>query len=126
MEEKILPYWLNRIFPQMSTLFTMVQQPFPDIRISAFTFLSAIAPLHWAQKHYLRSPGVIEYLTSRTGQVMDKESLDRKYGIVCALVDSPVAAELLSAENLAKLRVYRSQGPVYSDPIVSVATRDAS
>ncbi|CAG7822052.1 unnamed protein product [Allacma fusca] len=122
-----LPRWFGLVFPQISVLFDLAQLPFADIRLKALTFLSSIAHLEWAQKHYLRSPGVIEYLTDRNIEP-DKDCALAKFKIVSIIIDSttPTTLKILSPENLARLRVHVKQGPFYAPAQSTVAFEGAS
>ena len=123
--------------------------PFPDVRISALNCLSSIATLDWAQRHYLRGPGiillkgrkcckwfnffehficsegVIEFLISREPQP-EKECVYAKYRLVKIIVDSTSASKNLSPENLAQLKVFVNQGPFYAPMESAVATAGGS
>jgi 26S proteasome non-ATPase regulatory subunit 5 len=122
-----LPKWFSMIFPQISVLFGLTQLPFADIRLKALTFLSSIAHLEWAQKHYLRSPGVIEFLTDRNIEP-DKDCALAKFKIVSIIVDSatPTTLKILSPENMARLRVHMKQGPFYAPAQSTVAFEGSS
>lgn len=113
------------LFPQISVLFDLVQQPFPDIRLSSLNFLTAIAPLEWAQRHYLRTAGIVEFLTNRDAEP-NKDCLHAKYKIVCIISDSPNASTLLSPENYGRLKIYKDQGPFYAAALSAVATEGSS
>ena len=106
-------------------MFGLVQQPFPDLRLSALNFLKAVAPLEWAQRHYLREAGVIEFLTNRDAEP-DKECLFVKYEIVCIIADSAAAAKILTPENYGRLKIYKDQGPFYAPATSAVATEGTS
>ncbi|ODN04124.1 26S proteasome non-ATPase regulatory subunit 5 [Orchesella cincta] len=120
-----LPHWFNILFPQISSLFDLVQLPFPDIRLSSLKFLTAVANLEWAQRHYLRTPGIVEFLTNRDVEP-DKECLFAKYKIVCIIATSPSAGTILSAENYGRLKIYKDQGPFYAAATSAVATEGSS
>lgn len=120
-----LPHWFNLLFPQISTLFELVQQPFPDIRLSSLNFLTVVAPLEWAQRHYLSTPGIVEFLTNRDAEP-NKECLIAKYKIVSIIADSKSAAKILKAEDYGRLKIYKDQGPFYSPATSAVATEGSS
>ncbi|XP_021944438.1 26S proteasome non-ATPase regulatory subunit 5 [Folsomia candida] len=122
--EDCLPHWFNILFHDMSELMDLVRLPFPEMRIAALNFLSSIAHLEWAQRHYLKGAGVIEFLTSRNPEPV-KECVYAKFRLVQIIVDSPSAAKILSAENMALLKLYIHQGPFYAHAEATVATAGA-
>jgi hypothetical protein len=110
--EKCLPYWFYMVFPDMSELFSLVRQPFADIRLSSLNFLSAIAHIEWAQKHYLRIAGVLEFLTNRESEP-DRECALAKFRIVSIIADSATAPKYLKPEDISLLKMHVDQGPFY-------------
>jgi len=64
----------------------------------------------------------MEFLLNRDVEP-EKECVHAKYKLVRIIVDSPSAAEILSPENMARLKVYVKQGPFYSEAQATVATK---
>jgi 26S proteasome non-ATPase regulatory subunit 5 len=118
--QSFLPRWFVLIFPRISVLFSLVQQPFPDIRLSALHFLGAIAHLEWAQKHYLRIPGVLEFLIDRSCEP-NKDCALAKFKIVSIIVESPTVTKILSMEDMGRLKIHIDQGPFYATAQATVA-----
>lgn len=118
--QSCLPRWFTMIFPRISTLFALVQQPFPDIRLSALHFLGAIAHIEWAQKHYLRIPGVLEFMMDRNCEP-NKDCALSKFKIVSIIVESPTVTKILSEEDMGRLKIHLAQGPFYATAQAAVA-----
>jgi len=125
MNEDCLPHWFNVVIHDMSEVFDMAKLPFPELRLAALTFMAAVAHLEWAQRHYLRGAGVVEFLISRSPEPL-KECVYAKYRLVKILVDSSTTSKFLTPEKMAELRVYIQQGPFYSPSESAVATMGGS
>jgi hypothetical protein len=74
--------------------------------------------------HHCLYIGVIEFLVHRDVEP-EKECVHAKFRIVKIIVDSPSAATILSAENMARLKLYVRQGPFYTQAVSTVATEGA-
>jgi len=122
--EKCLPFWFYQIFPDITELYHLVQQPFPDIRLSSMNFLGAIAHIEWAQKHYLRVPGVLEFLTNRDIEP-NKECALAKFRVVSIIVDSSTAKNFIKPDDLSLLKMHVEQGPFYVVAKPTMATEGA-
>jgi len=119
-----LSKWFQQSFPKMTTLFAIVQHSFPEIRLSGLNFLSGIANLEWAQKLYLRLPGVVEFLLQRNIEP-NKECRMAKFKIVTILAKSPTAFKYLTAEDIGRLKIHVDQGLNYLEAQTIVAVEGA-
>ena len=93
-------------------VWTVAQQPFPDLRLPAFHLLETVAALPWGQRVMNTTPGFKEYVLDRSTE-HSKEGKERKFELVQALAVSPTSVEILGQPYVVHLREYVNQGPFY-------------
>jgi hypothetical protein len=94
---------------------TMARSPLTEIRLGAYTLLTAVAKLATGGQVLFTHPGFYEWLMDRARE-STMEGREAKYGIVKAIVGSEVKG-LLSDVIVRKLEDYLKQGPHYHKPI---------
>ncbi|XP_053603779.1 26S proteasome non-ATPase regulatory subunit 5 [Plodia interpunctella] len=103
----------------METLFGICKNPFPDIRLAAFTLLNAVCQHQWGEELVAREAGFVEYLLDRTID-HTKKSKEAKFDIIKRLSKSPA----FDSNILQRLQTYVEQGPFYSDTTMQVAMEE--
>jgi hypothetical protein len=94
---------------------TMARSPLTEIRLGAYTLLTAVAKLGTGGQVLFTHPGFYEWLMDRARE-STMEGREAKYGVVKAIVGSEVKG-LLSDVIVRKLEEYLKQGPHYHKPI---------
>ncbi|GFR93137.1 26S proteasome non-ATPase regulatory subunit 5 [Elysia marginata] len=105
-------WFISSTSDAFTCVWTMAQQPFPDIRLPALHLLETIAALPWGQKVMNSTPGFKEYVLDRTTE-HSKEGKEMKFEMVRALADSPTATDILGQPYVIHLHEYVNQGPFY-------------
>ncbi|XP_038220245.1 26S proteasome non-ATPase regulatory subunit 5 [Zerene cesonia] len=114
--------WFRSLSKQpasIETLFGVCQNPFPDIRFSAFTLLDAVCQHKWGEDLVANCAGFIEFLLDRTLDYK-KQLMELKYDIIKRLSKSTA----FEANTLMRLQTYVDQGPFYSETIMQVAMEE--
>ncbi|GFO49594.1 26S proteasome non-ATPase regulatory subunit 5 [Plakobranchus ocellatus] len=105
--------WFVTSTPDAFTcVWSTAQQPFPDLRLPALHVLQTVAALPWGQKMMNATPGFREYVLDRSTE-HSKEGKESKYELVCALANSPTAAEIFGQPYLVQLKEYVNQGAFF-------------
>ncbi|XP_013190282.1 26S proteasome non-ATPase regulatory subunit 5 [Amyelois transitella] len=105
--------------PSMETLFGICKNPFPDIKLAAFTFLNAVCQHQWGEELVAREAGFVEYLLDRSID-HTKQSKEAKFDVIKRLANSPA----FDPNILQRLQSYVEQGPFYSDTTLQVAMEE--
>ncbi|XP_030028072.2 26S proteasome non-ATPase regulatory subunit 5 [Manduca sexta] len=105
--------------PSMEIVFGLCKNPFPDIKLAAFTFLDALCQHQWGEELVARTAGFIEYLLDRSVDYT-KESKEVKYDIIKRLSNSAA----FDPNMITRLQTYVEQGPFYSESQLEVAMED--
>lgn len=109
----ILLVWFQQMGPEaFNTVIGLTRLPFIELRLSALTFLSALAKQTWGTERICGYPGIIEYLTDRSTEV-HKDCKTAKYDIICNLIESPNIEDILSEETLTRLKDFVKEGPYF-------------
>ncbi|KAI5646556.1 proteasome non-ATPase 26S subunit domain-containing protein [Phthorimaea operculella] len=103
----------------MDKLCEICKNPFPDIRLAAFSLLEAVCQHQWGEELVARCAGFIEYLLDRSTD-HTKECKEVKYDVIRRLSRSMA----FDANTLQKLTTYVEQGPFYSETTLEVAMEE--
>lgn len=105
--------------PPMELLFSMCRNPFPDIRLGAYSLLDATCQHHWAEELIAQTPGFIEYLLDR---LLDytKESKEVKFEVIKKLASSTAFDPTI----IERLKKYAEDGPFSTEFNVEIAMED--
>ncbi|CAG2209228.1 PSMD5 [Mytilus edulis] len=110
---KLSEKWFDHLDPNMlQIIMSIARQPFPELRHSSHSVLSALALIPWGQKRLCEFPGFNEYLLDRSTE-KSKEAKESKYEIVRTLAESPTSMDIFGSPYIVQLKAYFLQGPIY-------------
>lgn len=103
----------------------LAKLPFPEFRLSAFSFLKAITTHLWGTIKLYNSPGMVEFLLDRSSE-FNKDCKQMKYEVVCNMVSCPNAEHTINPELLLSLKEFVREGPFFVPVQVEMATEGAN
>uniref|UniRef100_A0A0L8I5F0 26S proteasome non-ATPase regulatory subunit 5 n=2 Tax=Octopus bimaculoides TaxID=37653 RepID=A0A0L8I5F0_OCTBM len=115
-------HWFSLISSSpFNLIFSICQQPFPNIRLASKSIYVSLANQSWALQLMVHHPTFIEYLLDRTTET-SAEDKRLKYKVVETLLQNSCTEEIFGSPNYLKLRLYQQQGPFYmhSQPVVTM------
>ncbi|XP_029649309.1 26S proteasome non-ATPase regulatory subunit 5 [Octopus sinensis] len=115
-------HWFSLISSNpFNLIFSIGQQPFPNIRLASKSIYVSLANQRWALELMAHHPTFIEYLLDRSTEA-SSEDKRLKYKVVEALLQNSCTEEMFGSPNYLKLRLYQQQGPFYvqSQPAVTM------
>ncbi|KAL0269994.1 UNVERIFIED_CONTAM: hypothetical protein PYX00_007551 [Menopon gallinae] len=124
---EILLVWFQQLGPEaLNAVIGLSRLPFIELRLSALTFLTAIAKQPWGVERICGYPGMLEYLTDRSTEI-HKDCKSAKYDIIYNLTESSNIGNVVGDETLTRLKDFVKEGP-YFVPTLSpeVVTEGAS
>lgn len=97
-------------------ILALARSPLPEIRIGAYTLLTAVAKIPSGPQILLGEAQFLEFLLSRPPIETTKEGREAKYGLVRTIYNSSVRG--LLAQNIVQdLEKYLQQGPHYAETV---------
>jgi len=109
----------------VSVLYSLVKQPFLDLRLAVYLLLFNMAKQGWGRREILRCPGFPELLLDRSAE-REKSGKEAKYLLIQALVESGDAKDIVGDELEGALKLYTRQGPFYVKVESQLAFEDAN
>lgn len=107
-----------------SLALSFAKSPLPEVRLSAYALLTAVAKLSSGGKLLFQHPDFFAFLMDRDAE-KTKEGREAKFEIVQAVVGNEVKG-LLAADIVKQLEEYIKQGPHYAKAMAwELATEDA-
>lgn len=109
----------------ISVLYSLVKQPFIDLRLAVYLLLLNMAKQGWGRREILRCPGFPELLLDRSAE-REKSGKEAKYVLIQALVESGDAKDIVGDDLEGALKLYTRQGPFYVKVESQLAFEDAN
>ena len=100
-------------------LFSIVRQPFQDLRLSGLMVMVEMSGWEWGQREMQNYPGFLEYILDRHS-APDKEGKELQYEVVHRIVKSKCGQKVWGDVNLLKMQKYDREGPFYYTADVTV------
>lgn len=108
----------------LDLLFTVLKQPFHDVRRSSFRTFHSLVGYQWMLEDMKNIPGFVEYLLDRRTE-NEKECQELKYEVVKKMSISPYITSVFDKPSVLKLKQFVREGPFYAGSDVSVAMEEA-
>ena len=99
------------------------QQPFEDLKLSAFAYLASLAQLPWGLKELVEFPGLFAWLFDRGAE--SGKAREQKFLVVQRMTQCSAAKEILGAVNYDRVLQHLREGPFFASRPTTVAYESA-
>ena len=99
------------------------QQPFEDLKLSAFAYLATLAQLPWGLKELVEFPGLFAWLFDRGAE--SGKAREQKFLVVQRVSQCSAAKEILGTVNYDRVLQHLREGPFFVPRSTAVAYESA-